>query len=105
MSRCSKCGFPVPPHLTASHERLCGGKVVEREATLSEELIDDIDGGEECRGRDSQLTRWIEMARKLEWKLEKATQALDAITHREDLYHGWQTEIANAALEAIGETP
>jgi hypothetical protein len=33
---------------------------------LSEELLDDIDGSEESTGRDSRLTRWADMAAKLE---------------------------------------
>lgn len=33
---------------------------------LSEELLDHIDGAEESTGRDSRLTRWAEMAEKLE---------------------------------------
>jgi hypothetical protein len=33
---------------------------------LSEELLDNIDGAEECQGRDSQLTRWVEAAEVLE---------------------------------------
>jgi hypothetical protein len=33
---------------------------------LSEELLDDIDGGEEYTGRDSRLTRWAGMAEALE---------------------------------------
>lgn len=30
-------------------------------ATLKAELESGIDGGEECRGRDSQLTGWIRL--------------------------------------------
>lgn len=33
---------------------------------LSEELRDAIDGGDECRGRDSQLTEWTKRAEILE---------------------------------------
>jgi hypothetical protein len=42
---------------------------------LSELIRDAIDGGEECRGRDSQLTQWIEMAESLE-AVRRAAQAL-----------------------------
>lgn len=33
---------------------------------LSTDLRDAIDGGEECRGRDSQLTAWADEAERLE---------------------------------------
>ena len=33
---------------------------------LSEDLLDAIDGGEECRGRDSQISRWADMAKRVE---------------------------------------
>ena len=33
---------------------------------LSDEILDDIDGGEECRGRDSRLTEWARRAKALE---------------------------------------
>lgn len=38
---------------------------------LSEELRDAIDGGEERRGRDSQLTEWITRAEALEGEIER----------------------------------
>jgi hypothetical protein len=37
-----------------------------RELTLSDELLDAIDGYEETRGRDSRLQAWAVAARKLE---------------------------------------
>lgn len=37
---------------------------------LSTSLEDAITGGDECRGRDSQLTAWAEEARRLEAALE-----------------------------------
>lgn len=33
---------------------------------LSDQLLDALDGGEECRGRDAQLTEWARLARELE---------------------------------------
>jgi len=33
---------------------------------LSDDLLDNIDGGDECRGRDSQLSRWADKAERLE---------------------------------------
>lgn len=40
---------------------------------LSELIADQIDGGEECRGRDAQLTEWVRLAQDLETKLETAS--------------------------------
>lgn len=37
---------------------------------LSASLRDALDGGEECKGRDSQLTEWIAQAEQLEAKVE-----------------------------------
>ena len=36
------------------------GYAIERLNTLKEQILDEIDGGEECRGRDSQLTSWAD---------------------------------------------
>ena len=33
---------------------------------LSEAILDEIDGAEECKGRDSMLTRWADEATRLE---------------------------------------
>jgi hypothetical protein len=32
--------------------------VIHRLETLCEDILAEIDGGEECRGRDSQLSAW-----------------------------------------------
>lgn len=47
-------------------------------AVLIEQLNDSIDGGEECRGRDTQLTRWIELA---EFALGKAIDPWALMIH------------------------
>lgn len=43
---------------------------------LSEEIRDAIDGGEECRGRDSQLTEWIKKADALELNIDQLKSLL-----------------------------
>lgn len=43
---------------------------------LSDDILDAIDGSEERRGRDAQLTEWVERARKLEAEIERLRRPL-----------------------------
>lgn len=43
---------------------------------LSSEILDDIDGAEECRGRDSKLTAWADAAKGLERQRDALVAAL-----------------------------
>jgi hypothetical protein len=47
---------------------------------LSEELLDAIDGGEECAGRDSRLTEWARQAEHLELCRESLLTTLAEIS-------------------------
>ena len=44
--------------------------------TLFQDLMDAIDGGTECRGRDSQISRWADMAKRLERQHDELLAAL-----------------------------
>lgn len=67
---------------------------------LSEDILDEIDGGEERRGRDGQLTEWVERARKLERDAERYATARELNDTRPLYLHGLSPEAFDAAIDA-----
>jgi len=57
---------------------------------LSTDLLDAIDGGEECRGRDAQISEWARTAEKYERALERLTNG-----------YKYPTEVVTIAREAL----
>lgn len=47
---CKRCDFPMDEQRT----------VLQLMEDLRDEMIDEVDGGEECRGNDQMLSGWIE---------------------------------------------
>lgn len=51
---------------------------------LQTELGDEIDGGEECRGHDQKITRWIELVEQAQQELINAARDVASMRIQRD---------------------
>jgi len=70
------------------------------------EMEDQIDGGEECRGRDSQLSRWIMTVLRAAEQIERDALMIQEIRRKlKVLKHHISIDAAIAGMPMHGKSP